>query len=147
MYYLKLLKETAHIDRSNHSDSMIMTVDTQIEANTILPIVVDRYIVSEAKVIDVNIFISRIRVILNSRNLGLIPTFEVRNTDTDEIEIRKSANNGKSEEQLKQIKDAIKKSALVDIRPVTPEKLKLFVPDLYDYEGLRNLCMNVRWKS
>lgn len=148
-YYLKMLKETGHIDRGNQSDSMIMTVDTQLVPNTILPIAIDRYIVSEAKVIDSNIFQSRIRIILNSRTLGLIPQFEVLEIQnaTGDITIQKHANAGTTEEQLKEMEEAIKKSALIDVRPMTPQKLRLLVPDLYDYEGLRNLCMNVRWRT
>lgn len=146
MYYLKLLKNHGYMERKSGSQIMCMTVSDAIPIGTIIPIVIDNYIVSEAKVVESNIFQSSIKVVLLNDG-QLIPQFELINNANASITIEKHANMGTTEQQCDEISRIVKLNELVDIRPTNYALLKFFIPDILDYSGLRNLQLNVRFKS
>lgn len=141
MYYLKLLKNHGYMERKQGSVIMCMTVAEFIPIGTIIPIVVDKYIISEAKVVEANIFQSSLKIILLSDD-NMIPQFELINNNNANV-----SEMGTTQESMKEIDNEILKSnELVDIRPANYSLVKFFVPDILDYSGLRNLQLNVRFK-
>ena len=147
MYYLKLLKNHSYMERKQGSVIMCMTVAEFIPIGTIIPIVVDKYIISEAKVVEANIFQSSLKIILLSDD-KLIPQFELINNNNADVDVtfQKHSEMGTSQESMEEIEKILKSNELVDIRPVNYSLIKFFVPDILDYSGLRNLQLNVRFK-
>lgn len=147
MYYLKLLKNHGHMERKQGSVIMCMTVAEFIPIGTIIPIVVDKYIISEAKVVEANIFQSSIKIILLSDD-NMIPQFELINNANADVTFQKHSEIGTTQESMEEIEKIkiLKSNELVDIRPVNYSLMKFFVPDILDYSGLRNLQLNVRFK-
>jgi len=139
LYYLKVLKDYGYMERKRNSDIMIMSVDSFLPDNLIIPICVDNWIISEAKVVQSNLFNSQIKIILHD-DRPLIPHFEVINEDNV---------------IYTKLHDAITKKAntenefiyLCDLRPVNFPLIKTLCKDILDYEGLSNLRMNVRFKE
>lgn len=146
MYVLSLLKDSGIMERKVGSRIMCMTVDKMFPIGTVLPIVIENYIVSEAKVVDSNIFSSRIKIVLiNDSNV--IPQFEVYDDSDMKLEIEKHSNMGTTESMIKQMGESLSKIAFKDVRPCSISMLKLLIPDLLDYSGLKNLQLNVRFKT
>lgn len=146
MYVLRLLKESGIMERKVGSRIMCMTVDKMFPKGMILPIVIGNYIVSEAKVIDSNIFTSRIKIVLiNDSNI--IPQFEVYDDSDMKLEIEKHSSMGTTESMIIEMEKAMSKIAFKDVRPCNISMLKLLIPDLLDYSGLKNLELNVRFKT
>lgn len=146
MWVLKLLKESGIMERKVGSRIMCMTIDKMFPVGTILPIVIGNYIVSEAKVVDSNIFVSRIKIVLIN-DANVIPQFEVYDDSDMKLEIEKHSNMGTTESMIIEMEKAMSKIAFKDVRPCNISMLKLLIPDLLDYSGLKNLQLNVRFKT
>lgn len=136
MIYLKLLKDVGYIERQKNAKYMIVSVSTYLEEDTIVPIVVGRFIISEGIVQKSNIFESEIRVMTISPDVH-VPQFECRSGDVSYVDINKS----------KIRPEKLPEDALIDLRPVSFNLVKAFVPDVLDYSGMANLLLNVRFKS
>lgn len=148
MWVLKLLKDSGVMERKVGSRIMCMTVDKQFPVGMILPIVIGNCIVSEAKVIDSNIFSSKIKIVLvNDSNT--IPQFEVYDDSDINTNVAQKvyATMGKTEAIIREMDKALSRVAFKDVRPCNISMLKLLIPDLLDYSGLKNLQLNVRFKT
>lgn len=148
MYVLRLLKDSGVMERKVGSRIMCMTVDKQFPVGMILPIVIGNCIVSEAKVIDSNIFSSKIKIVLvNDSNT--IPQFEVYDDSDISTNIGQKvyAIMGKTEATIREMDKFLSRVAFKDVRPCTLSMLKLLIPDILDYSGLKNLELNVRFKT
>lgn len=135
MYYLKLKKETRYVERCVGSNSILLDVNEYVPHNLLIPIVLDGIQISEAKVVDSQIFgPSTIKIILSDSN-SIVPTFELRHENVNYIK-----NNIPLFDSINDDKPKI-----LDIRPVNINMLKTLTNDTSDYNGLSNLKLNVRF--
>lgn len=147
MYYLKLQKEIKLIDRIPSSSEIHIMVDKQFALGSIIPIIIDRYIVSEGIVIDSNSLYSTIKIMTISDS-QLIPTFEFVDDSIDltSFAFDKPVCFGPTEFLTDAMPpELIKDFQIVDVRAISLQGLKFLVPDLFDYNGLRNLKLNVKF--
>lgn len=142
MYVLRLLKESRIMERMVGSQILCMTVNKMFPRGTILPIVIGNYIVSEAKVVDSSILFSRIHIVLVDDS-NIIPQFEV----CDDLEINNIGRRIMDKTEIPIHEMDTSRTIYKDIRPCNISMLKLLIPDLLDYSGLKNLELNVRFKT
>lgn len=151
-FALDVLPEQGYMERQKGSKVMLLTVDKpMMDIGTIVPITVGhKYIISEAKVVKSDIFTSQLKIILVDDN-SLVPNFECYDP-MSLITVEKPKGRmsiGKSEQLLTDICKVVKvHGGLEDLRPVAGYDV-LFerLPNLLDYNGLKNLQMNVRFNK